>query len=106
MITQFLRVARIAAILWIGITAAHAQGQKSFVRDDLASESVRLQQSLKSESAAYAGAKSAAQLRREGQSSMASVYSSSRNSRVRSAFHFARVNCRSLKSLTEPASVF
>ena len=68
MITQFLRVARIAAILWIGITAVHAQGQKSFVRDDLASESVRLQQSLKSESAAYAGAKSAAQLRREGQS--------------------------------------
>lgn len=49
MITQFLRVARIAAILWIGITAVHAQGQKSFVRDDLASESVRLQQSLKSE---------------------------------------------------------
>ena len=38
-------------------TTVHAQGQKSFVRDDLASESVRLQQSLKSDPAAYARGK-------------------------------------------------
>ena len=70
MVTQMLRVVVMAAMLLSGIAGAEAQGQKSFVRDDLASESVRLQQSLKSESAAYAGSKPAAQLRREGQFQM------------------------------------
>ena len=68
MITQFLRVARIAAILWIGITAAHAQGQKSFVRDDLGERKCPPSAEPEVRIGCHAGAKSAAQLRREGQS--------------------------------------
>ncbi|KAB0266010.1 alpha-2-macroglobulin family protein [Microvirga brassicacearum] len=68
MVTQLLRAVLVAATLCWGIVGVQAQSQKSFVREDLASESVRLQQSLRTETAPFAGGKPAAQLRREGQS--------------------------------------
>ena len=49
MVTKLLRAMMIAATLCVGAVGAHAQAQKSFVRDDLGSESVRLQQTLKTE---------------------------------------------------------
>ncbi|MGL4443391.1 MAG: hypothetical protein ACRCU1_07190, partial [Alsobacter sp.] len=52
----------------LGATAALAQGQgqKAYVREDLASEGVRLEEQLRKEAAGLAG-RPAAQLRAEGQ---------------------------------------
>jgi uncharacterized protein YfaS (alpha-2-macroglobulin family) len=62
MIRALLRAAALAAIL-AGVGAA--QAQKSFVRQDLASSGVRLEQSLRTEAAPSVGGRSAAQLRRD-----------------------------------------
>lgn len=48
-----------------------AMAQKSFQRDDLASEGVRLEERLKTEAAAFVGGKPAAQLRREAAAALA-----------------------------------
>ena len=57
-----LRAAALAAVL-AGAGEAHAQ--KSFVREDLASEGVRLEQSLRTEAGPSVGGRPAAQLKRD-----------------------------------------
>nr|WP_246505323.1 alpha-2-macroglobulin [Microvirga antarctica] len=58
-------------MLVASILTAQAQGQKSFSRDDLASESVRLEQTLKTEATSFIAGKPAPQLRREGEALLA-----------------------------------
>lgn len=65
MIRSLLRAAFIAAGLMTGMVSAQAQ-QKSYVQDELASQAVRLEQSLKTEGARFIGGKPAQQLRRDG----------------------------------------
>lgn len=59
-----------AALLSISLaipTGAFAQNQKSFVRDDLASQSIRLEQALKVEGSGSIGGRSAQQLRKDAE---------------------------------------
>jgi uncharacterized protein YfaS (alpha-2-macroglobulin family) len=69
MVRSLLRAVLIAASLTAGGFAA--QAQKSFVQGDLASQAVRLEQTLKTEGARLMGGKPAQQLRREGEIALA-----------------------------------
>ena len=64
MLKSLLRAALVAAVF---ACAAPAIAQKSFVRDDLASEGVRLEEKLKGEAGTTAAGRSAAQLRRDAE---------------------------------------
>ena len=63
MLAGFVRALVLAGAVLIGTSAA--QAQKSFVRDDLASEAVRLEERVRTEAAAAREARPAAELRRE-----------------------------------------
>jgi uncharacterized protein YfaS (alpha-2-macroglobulin family) len=65
MVRTLLLGALVAAGLMTGTLAAQAQ-QKSYVQEELASQAVRLEQTLKTEGARFIGGKPGAQLRREG----------------------------------------
>src|SRR5215207_8819765 len=67
MLKSFLRAAIVAAAF---ACAAPALAQKSFVRDDLASDGVRLEEKLKTEAGTTAAGRPAAQLRREAEGLM------------------------------------
>ena len=67
MLKSLLRAALVAAAL---ASALPALAQKSFVRDDLASEGVRLEEKLKGEAGGTAAGRPAAQLRREAETLM------------------------------------
>jgi len=71
MIRQWLRASLVAASLWAGGMNAEAQAQKSFTREDLASQSVRVEQALKTEGARLIGGKPAQLLRRDGEAQLA-----------------------------------
>ncbi|HYF52655.1 MAG TPA: MG2 domain-containing protein, partial [Salinarimonas sp.] len=64
---HFIRAAAFAAAL---LVAGQAWAQKSFVRDDLASEGVRLEERLRVDAASTAAGRPAAQLRREAEAAM------------------------------------
>ncbi|HVL71050.1 MAG TPA: hypothetical protein VM434_04105, partial [Beijerinckiaceae bacterium] len=63
MLAGFVRALVLAGAVLIGTSAA--QAQKSFVRDDLASEAVRLEERVRTETAAARDVRPAAELRRE-----------------------------------------
>ena len=67
MLKTFARAAAVAAAL---LCATAALAQKSFVRDDLASEGVRLEEKLKTEAGSTAAGRPAAQLRRDAEGLM------------------------------------
>ena len=67
MLKTFARAAAIAAAL---ACATAALAQKSFVRDDLASEGVRLEEKLRTEAGSTAAGRPAAQLRRDAEGLM------------------------------------
>ena len=64
-------VLALAAVVAIGCSAAALAQTKSFVRDDLASDGVRLEEQLRKEGAAGAVNKQAAQLRRDAEAALA-----------------------------------
>jgi uncharacterized protein YfaS (alpha-2-macroglobulin family) len=66
MIRRLMQVALVAAGL-LASAAGHAQGQKGYVREDLASQAIRLEQALKTEGSDAIDNKPAQQLRREGE---------------------------------------
>ena len=67
MIRHWLRAAFLAVGLSAAALAAQAQAPKSFVREDLASQVVRLEQTFKTEGARLIGSKTGSQLRQEGE---------------------------------------
>lgn len=68
MIRRWVRVAIVAAGVMAGSLAAHGQPvQKAFVDDELASQAVRLEQTIKKEGSAFAADKTAPVLRRNGE---------------------------------------
>lgn len=67
MIRHWLRAAFLAAGLSAAAFAVQAQAPKSFVREDLASQAVRLEQTFKSEGTRLIGSKTGSQLRQEGE---------------------------------------
>lgn len=71
MVRRWLRMVGMAAGLTLGALGAQAQAQKSFVRDDLASQAVRLEQALKAETSRNALGRSAQQLRSDGEQLLA-----------------------------------
>ncbi len=64
-------VLALATVVAIGCSAAALAQTKSFVRDDLASDGVRLEEQLRKEGAAGAVNKQAAQLRRDAEAALA-----------------------------------
>lgn len=64
MVRSLLRAAFVAAGLMAGMASVQAQ-QKAFVQDELASQAVRLEQTLKTEGGRFVSGKPAQQLRRE-----------------------------------------
>ncbi|KAA2241032.1 alpha-2-macroglobulin family protein [Salinarimonas soli] len=64
------RLVHAAALAGALLVATQAQAQKSFTRDDLASEGVRLEERLRTESAASVGGRPAAQLRRDAETAL------------------------------------
>jgi len=71
MVRHLLRTALVAVGLGAFILAAPVQAQKGFVREDLASQAVHLEQALRTEGAGLTGGKPAPQLRREGEAILA-----------------------------------
>ena len=67
MIGHWLRAAFLAVGLSAAAFAPQAQAPKSFLREDLASQVVRLEQTFKTEGASLIGSRTAAQLRQEGE---------------------------------------
>lgn len=70
MVRGLLRVACVALGLAAG-GLAHAQTPKSFVREDLASQGIRLEQAFKTESSRLAEGRTGQQLRRDGEALLA-----------------------------------
>ena len=80
MLKTFARAAAVAAAL---LCATAALAQKSFVRDDLASEGVRLEEKLKTEAGSTAAGRPAAQLRRDAEGLMSRVEPARRDEPLR-----------------------
>ncbi|WP_112663756.1 alpha-2-macroglobulin family protein [Microvirga flavescens] len=70
MIRHFLSVALLALGILSADLSAQAQAQKAFVREDLASQVVRLEQAFKTENSQAIAGRSAAQLRAEGSANL------------------------------------